>query len=232
MDIFGLKELKAIERRGGEVRIGSCVTDADLGEDALVAEHFPALREAALLSAAPAVRNRATIGGNLSTASGAADMPVVLLALEGRVRLQSARGERTLPVEEFIRAYRKTDLRPGEILQEIVLPIPKGGLQRFYKRGSRAALSLSRASLALSARLEDGVVKEFRAAAGSMSPIPIRLRGLEATLEGQKPTSASIDRAVEATTAGLNPRKSAEYRKAVAGNLVRRFLEGLSDAAE
>jgi carbon-monoxide dehydrogenase small subunit/xanthine dehydrogenase small subunit len=226
MDIFGLKELRGIERRGSEIRIGGCVTDAELGESAVVAEYLPALREAALLSAGPAVRNRATIGGNLCTASGAADLPVALLALAGKVRLQSRKGQRVLPVEAFIKDYRKTDLRRGEILREIAVPI-SAGTQKFYKRGSRAALTLSRASLALFADVESGVVREFRAAAGSMSPIPTRLPKLEAALTGQALTPALIDRAVETITDELNPRKSAEYRKALGGNLVRRFLEAL-----
>ncbi|MDR2136798.1 MAG: FAD binding domain-containing protein [Synergistaceae bacterium] len=248
MDIFGLQELKTIERRKSEegrdeyICCGACVTDAELAESPLIAECLPALREAALLSAAPAIRNRATVGGNLCTASGAADMPVALLALGGRVRLQSKGGERVLNVEEFIKGYRKTDLRSGELLREFIVPVPNAAVtQKFYKRGSRAALTLSRASLAFVAEIEtqakakakakenggERSIINFRAAAGSMSPIPTRLRQLESVLVGQPLVPELISRAVETVKSELNPRKSAAYRKDLAGNLTRRFLEDL-----
>ncbi|MDR1379466.1 MAG: FAD binding domain-containing protein [Synergistaceae bacterium] len=237
MDIFGLKELKVIERRkneGGQddcICIGACVADAEMAENPLVIEFLPALMEAALRSAGPAVRNRATMGGNVCTASGAADLPVALLALGGRVRLQSKSGERVLDVEKFIKGYRKTDLQPGELLREFIVPMPEPGAQKFYKRGSRAALTLSRASLAFVAGVEENngkkTITSFRAAAGSMSPIPTRLRRLESVLTGQFLTSELILKAVETIKSELNPRKSAAYRKDLAGNLTRRFLENL-----
>ena len=232
MDIFKLKELKKIELYEREMRIGSCVTDADLAENDNVGHYFPILREAAFLSAAPAVRNRATIGGNLCTASGAADLPVALLALDGKVCLQSKKGERVLSVEDFIKGYRKADLKPGEILREIIIPLPKAEAvrtraQKFYKRGSRAALTLSRVALAFVASVDNGVISDFRAAAGSMSPIPVRLPQLEALLKKKKISPVLIEQAVNAIRTELNPRKSTEYRKALAGNLMRRFLEGL-----
>ncbi len=232
MDIFRLKELKKIELYEREMRIGSCVTDAELAENDKVGHYFPILREAAFLSAAPAVRNRATIGGNLCTASGAADLPVALLALDGQVCLQSKKGERVLSVEDFIKGYRKADLKPGEILKEIIIPLPKAEVlrtrtQKFYKRGSRAALTLSRVALAFVASVDNGVISDFRAAAGSMSPIPVRLPQLEALLKKKKISPVLIEQAVNAIRMELNPRKSTEYRKALAGNLMRRFLEGL-----
>jgi carbon-monoxide dehydrogenase small subunit/xanthine dehydrogenase small subunit len=250
IDIFGLEELKTIERRESEgsrgeaIHIGACVTDAELAENPMIAERLPALREAASLSAAPAVRNRATVGGNLCTASGAADLPVALLALGARVQLQSKSGERTLDVEEFIEGYRKTALRPGELLREVIVPVvssAEAGAQKFYKRGSRAALTLSRVSLAFVAEVKEKagerVIVSFRAAAGSMSPIPTRLRRLEALLmeqpsrgrvsKGQALVPELIAQAVETVKSELNPRKSAAYRKDLAGNLTRRFLESL-----
>jgi carbon-monoxide dehydrogenase small subunit/xanthine dehydrogenase small subunit len=251
IDISTLKELKVVERRKSEsarlaapgtaaadlenddaIVIGACVTDAELGENPLIAEYLPALREAALLSAAPAIRNRATIGGNLCTASGAADLPVALLALDGKVRLRSQKGERTVEVGEFFKAYRKTVLQAGELLKEVIVPVPRsgiGGVQKFYKRGSRAALTLSRVSLAFAAEMDGRSIRSFRAAAGSMSPTPVRLFQLESLLTGKTLDSALIDRAVETVRRELKPRKSAEYRKDLSGNLTRRFLESVKE---
>lgn len=228
MDLFRLLELNLLERTESEIHIGACVTDTDMMECAFLREELPALHAAAARSAAPAIRNRASIGGNLCTASGAADLPVALMALGASVILRSRAGERSLPVEAFLKGYRKPDLRPGEILVEIRVPRPpKTSRQVFYKRGSRAALTLSRVSVALYVEMEQGRITRCRAAAGSMSPVPVRLSGLEASLSGKAPGPETIAEAVGAVRAELNPRRSPEFRRAIAGNLVRRFLESL-----
>ncbi|MCD8348993.1 MAG: FAD binding domain-containing protein [Planctomycetaceae bacterium] len=228
MDIFTIPELKRIRRDGDVIRIGACTTNTDIMESDLVRDLLPALYQASCSCAAPAIRNRATIGGNCCTASGAADLPGALFALGAKARVVSKKGERIMEAPEFIKAYRKPDLQPGEILAELIIPIPpKNAYQRFFKRGSRAALTLSRVSLAVYVELEDGVVTACRAAAGSMSPTPIRLPKLEATLIGKKLDKICIECAVDTVYNELTPRKSAVYRKNLSSNLVRRFLESL-----
>ena len=228
MDIFGIPELKQIVRDGDTIRIGACVTNTQIIGSDLVREHLPALYAASASCAAPAIRNRATVGGNFCTASGAADLPGPLFALGAKARVVSKRGERVMEAPEFIKGYRKPNLEKGELLAELIVPIPpKNSRQVFYKRGSRAALTLSRVSLALYVEVEGGVITECRAAAGSMSPTPIRLPGLEAALKGGTLNAALVDKAVATVREELTPRKSAQYRKSLSGNLVRRFLEGL-----
>ncbi len=229
VDISNLPELRVLERRADEMlRIGACVTDSELMESPLVRELFPALYRAAAECAAPAVRNRASIGGNLCSASGAADLPVALLALGASLCLRSQGRERIVPAHEFIKGYRKPDLQPGEILAEILLPVPPAGsAQAFYKRGSRAALTLSRVSVALYVERDNGRIIACRAGAGSMSPTPVRLPRLEAALSGRNLGPETTALAVQTIREELDPRKSPAYRKAIAGNLVRRFLESL-----
>lgn len=228
MDIFSLPELKVLEMKDGLIRIGSCVTDTEMTECAFIREKLPALCAAAAQCAAPAIRNRATIGGNLCTASGAADLPVALMALGAEAVVRGTKGERVVPVWEFIKGYRKPDLEPGELLVELRVPLPaERSMQRFFKRGSRAALTLSRVSLAMYVELDGKTIKECRAAAGSMSPTPIRLPGLEASLKGRELNRSAIAAAVKTVREELNPRRSPKYRKSIAGNLVRRFLEEL-----
>ena len=174
------------------------------------------------------MQNRATIGGNLATASGAADLPSILLPLDASVSVESVGGTREMKLEKFIRGYRDPDLAPNEIMKEVIVPLPKpGSVQKFYKRGSRKALTLSRVSLGFYAEVESGVVWEFRAGAGSMSPTPVRLRKLEAAVKEKKLTPELISEAVETVRGEVNPRKSPEWRKAMTANLTRRFLEGL-----
>lgn len=227
MDIFSLPELKAIELDGDNIRIGGAVSNTQIVESQLCARHLPALCKASGMCAAPAIRNRATIGGNICTASGAADLPVALMALGASVELVSASGgKRVMPLCDFIRGYRDADLRPGELLGCVIVPVPTAQTRQvFFKRGSRQALTLSRVSLAMTLELQGGRITQARVAAGSMSPVPKRLPGLEEVLKGRVLDSALIEEAVRAAREECNPRKSAAYRKAISGNLVRRFLE-------
>ena len=231
MDVFHLPELHALERRDGVIRIGACVTDTELMENSQVRELLPALHQAASLCAAPAIRNRATIGGNLCTASGAADLPVALMALGASVCVKSTGGERVMQAHEFIKGYRQPDLKPGELLTEIRVPVPpRHAVQRFFKRGSRAALTLSRVALGFYVELEQNRITECRASAGSMSPVPVRLPHLEEALKGKALSPETVAMAVQTIRNELTPRKSPAYRKAIAGNLIRRFLESLPGA--
>ena len=228
LDLSRVPELRGVARDGDFIHIGSCATNGDIIRSELVKEYLPALWEASSRSGAPAVQNRATIGGNLATASGAADLPSILLPLDAAVAVASVNGEREMKLEKFIRGYRDPDLAPNEIMKEIIVPLPKpGSAQKFYKRGSRKALTLSRVSLGFYAEVEGGVVWEFRAGAGSMSPTPIRLPKLEAAVKGRRLTPELIAEAAETVRNEVNPRKSPEWRKAITANLTRRFLESL-----
>ena len=226
MDIFSLPELKGIHLQGETLCIGACTSNTDILMSPLTREHLPALITAAARSGAPAIQNRATIGGNIVTASGAGDLPVVLHALGASVIVASEQGERTLSLEEFMLGYRKTALRPGELLKSILIPMPAAGSkQAFYKRGSRKALTLSRVSVAFYVHSENGKITSFRAAAGSMSPIPIRLKHLEEGLIGQPLNGALAEKAARLAEAAVNPRKSPAYRRSMTANLTRRFFE-------
>lgn len=228
IDLTRLTELQGIGKEGGLIRVGSCVTNGDLLRSAVIKKYLPALWTAAARSGAPAVQNRATVGGNLATASGAADLPGLLLALDARVVTESVNGAREMTLEKFIRGYRDPDLEANEIIREILIPQPKeNSCQKFYKRGSRKALTLSRISLGIYAEITGGVVEEFRAGAGSMSPIPIRLPKLEAVVRGRKITPDLIALAAETAENEVSPRKSPAWRKAMTANLVRRFFDEL-----
>ncbi len=228
MDLSRVKELKGINKTGNTVRIGSCVTNGDLIRSSIIRKYLPALWDAAFRSGAPAVQNRATIGGNLSTASGAADLPTILLPLDAGVITEGPEGAREMKLEKFIIGYREPDLKPNEIMREIVIPVPKeNSFQKFCKRGSRKALTLSRISLGFYAEVEDGVIREIRAAAGSMSPIPLRLNGLESVLKMKRLTPELVEEAALTAYNEVNPRKSPEWRKRMTSNLVRSFLKEL-----
>jgi carbon-monoxide dehydrogenase small subunit/xanthine dehydrogenase small subunit len=228
MDVFGLPELRGIRVEGDRLRIGSCVTNDELENSPAVNKFFPALSRCASLCGGPAIQNRATIGGNICTASGAGDLPVVLLALSAEVLLASSEGEEVRGLEDFVTGYRRTAIGPGQILKEVLIPLPApGSRQAFFKRGSRKALSLSRVSLAAYAEFDGSKVRQLRLAAGSMSPVPRRLRETERALRGESFGEAFVQRASVLASEEISPRTQTAYRKNITGNLVRRFFEDI-----
>jgi carbon-monoxide dehydrogenase small subunit/xanthine dehydrogenase small subunit len=233
VDIFGLPELHGIYRDDEYIHIGGCVTNDELENDPMINELLPALSYCASRCGGPAIQNRATIGGNICTASGAGDLPVVLLALSAFVVLTDADGEERTLVEDFVTGYPNTAIKPGQIVREILVPVPAvGSRQAFFKRGSRKALSLSRVSLAAYMELDGNKVRLLRLAAGSMSPTPVRLKKTESALTGGNPPCEAFDadfieRAACLASEEISPRKQTAYRKNITGNLVRRFLEGI-----
>lgn len=228
IDLMRVPELQGISKEGDWIRIGACATNGDLLRSAVIKKYLPALFAAAARSGAPAIQNRATVGGNLATASGAADLPSILLPLNASVVVESVEGAREIALEKFVRAYRDPDLAENEILREILVPVPQpGSCQVFYKRGSRKALTLSRITLGIYAEMSGGIIGEFRAGAGSMSPVPIRLPKLEAAVRGRKITPELVSLAAETVRGEVNPRKSPAWRKTIAANLVRRFFDEL-----
>lgn len=230
IDIFDLPELHSISKcDDGFIHIGSCTTCDELENNQIIREYLPALSDCASRCGGPAIQNRATIGGNLCTASGAGDLPVVLLAMDARVLLRGKNEETHMRTEDFVVDYRQTFLKAGQLVKEILIPLPKpGAKQAFFKRGSRKALTLSRVSLAVYLELEGCTVSELRIAAGSMSPVPRRLRATEAALVGKTLDRTFAERAAVLAAEEINPRKQTAYRKNITGNLVRRFFEEFS----
>ncbi len=227
IDIFGIPELHRIYKGDdGYIHIGGSVTNDELDNSPLINELLPALAYCARRCGGPAIQNRATVGGNLCTASGAGDLPVVLLAFDALVLLAGADGTTRMRTEDFVTGYRQTTLKPNQIVQEILIPLPApGSRQAFFKRGSRKALTLSRVSLASYLELEQNRVRVLRFAAGSMSPIPRRLKRTEEALMGKTFDAALIERAGDLAAEEISPRKQTAYRKKITGNLVRRFFE-------
>ncbi len=227
IDIFGIPELHRIYKGDdGYIHIGGSVTNDELDNSPLINELLPALAYCARRCGGPAIQNRATVGGNLCTASGAGDLPVVLLAFNALVLLAGADGTTRMRTEDFVTGYRQTTLKPNQIVQEILIPLPApGSRQAFFKRGSRKALTLSRVSLASYLELEQNRVRVLRFAAGSMSPIPRRLKRTEEALMGKTFDAALIERAGDLAAEEISPRKQTAYRKKITGNLVRRFFE-------
>jgi xanthine dehydrogenase FAD-binding subunit len=225
-----ITELSLIEELSdGSVSIGACVSFSSVVASRLLKARYPLLTQAASTVGGPAIRNMATIGGNIVTASPAADSLPALYLLDARLELRSAAGQRTVAIEEFISGPRRTLLQPGEIISRIMLPPSTDwNIQLFEKVGRRKSLAIAVASLAAAIRLAaDGSVAEARFAWGSVGPTVIRCPAAEAALIGKPLSEESLACAANHARQTVCPiddiRASADYRRSVAGNLLLRL---------
>ena len=231
-----LPELRGIGTDGDVIRIGACATHTEICADETLKRLLPALAHAAWTIGAPAVRNMGTLGGNLGTASPCADLPPALLAYGARVRVASTRGERLIPVHEFFKSYKIIDLAPDELIAEALLPAPPANARcAFAKIGTRRAQSIAKISLGAYCEVEGDRLRNVRLAAGSMGPIHLRLFQAEAAATAGACSRDLIEEAAMKTESDVTPiddvRSTADYRRVVLGNLVRRFLSEAAGTA-
>ena len=218
-------ELRRVERGAQSLSIGAAVPLTE-AFDAL-AEDRPQLVAFFNRFAGLPVRESGTLGGNVVNGSPIGDSMPLLIALGATLVLASARGERTLPIEDFYLAYRKTALALDEVLVriEVPRPLPNEWL-RADKISKRFEDDISAVCLAVALQVEGGVIRNARVGAGGVAAIPAGAIQTEAALVGQPYAEATFDAAARVLEAEFEPlsdmRASAAYRRAVLGNLLRR----------
>ena len=230
VDISRLDELRFIEDVDGKIRIGALATVTDLLDSELIRTAASPLYESALEFAGPLVRNRASVAGNLMDASPAADLAPPLLVQDAVVELASAEGERALPLSEFFLDYRKTAVRPEELVTAIVIE-PLGTEDRcaYYKLQLRRAMAIAVVGVAVVLRMESSVCADAAISLGAVAAVPYRAHAAEAHLRGKEIGEVEIEAAAETAKDSAQPiddvRASAAYRKKMCGVLVRRLLK-------
>ena len=217
LDLSRIGPLRKIGMDGDTLVIGACATYRDIIRSKLVRQHLPMLVAASREIGGPQIQNRGTLGGNIANASPAGDSLPVLAAAEAVVVLESVDGQRSVAFNEFYTGYRATVRKPDELIVAVRVPKVEGA-QWFRKVGTRAAQAISKIVMA-------GVrAPQPRLALGSVAPTVIRLPKTEAALAG-----GGIDEACRVLESEITPiddvRSSAEYRRRVAVNLLRRFWE-------
>ena len=232
VSLWGLTELRRIERTGEELIIGAGCTYSDLRNHPVVAQQFPLLARAASWTGSIANQNRGTLGGNIVNASPAADSLPALLVYEAELLLISARGTRRVPYADFHTGYKQTRLAPDELVSGIALEPRFAGYHAYSRKvGTRNAQAIAKLCLAGLGRVSDNKIEDVRLAIGSMAVTPLRLRRTEEVLLGRTWTPALVGEARQAMETEVAPiddiRSSAGYRLHVAGNLLQEFLEGL-----
>jgi len=234
VDITAIQELRGIDKKKDKICIGPLTTIAELINSELILKESKILIQAAEEFADPLVRNNATIGGNLVTASPAADMAVPLLTLDAFIKIESAREKREVKLKEFFLGPGKTVLQDDEMIVGIEFEpsdINKKGY--FIKLGQRKAMAIAIASVAVNLEVKQNKISQIRVAAGSVAPIPIRLTGVEKFLANKAISNKLVEKAVNRVREEVEPisdiRASEEYRRYISGTLFKRAFNKLTN---
>jgi aerobic carbon-monoxide dehydrogenase medium subunit len=218
IDIGQLTELIGIRADGDELVIGAATPHAAVAGSDLVRADAPLLAHSAAQVGDPQIRHRGTIGGSLAHADPAADLPLALVALGGRVDLLSQGGTRSVAADDFFAGFFETSLEPGELIASVRVPRRPGaawGYQKFVRRANDWAIV---GAAAINGRI----------ALANMGPTPLRARTAEQALaEGASPAEAA-ELAAEGTEPGEDVHADRDYRRHLARVLTRRALEHLT----
>ena len=227
-----LEELRHIEKRREVLVIGSGVS---LSQVAKYPDTPEILREAVLSIAAPAIRNIATLAGNVCNASPAGDSICALYSLDARVEVRSLEAVREIPIMSFITGPGQTILKRDEIVNAIIVPLRKSNINVFKKVGTRKANALAKLSFAAVGEVKGGIVDGVAISFGAVGPTVVRSTELEKKIVG-KPVAeleAQIPLLIDDYGAMIVPiddqRSTAAYRKQVALNLLENFLRNRLD---
>ncbi|HEY3117586.1 MAG TPA: xanthine dehydrogenase family protein subunit M [Chloroflexota bacterium] len=227
----GVPGISSIAVDDGLIRIGAMATLRQVGESAEVRARLPILAGACGLVGNVRVRNAATLAGCLCEADYASDPPAVLAALDARARLERSGGTRELPVLDLITGFYETALMPGELVTEILVPVPPVDAHQVYLKFSTRS-SEDRPCVGVSAVLQldqDHRIADLRVAVGAATERPLRLLEVEQATLGE-PAAGDLFAAIgeglaEAADTINDVRGSAAYRKRMIAVFVRRALE-------
>ena len=226
VSVEAVPELHEWSETGSSIRIGAAVPLSDIGRRWDSAPRV--VHEWLDLFASPPIRNRATLGGNLATASPIGDSAPLLLAFDATVHIAGSGGVRTQPLASFFTGYRKTMLQRGEILTTVEIPKPLPGFVRFYKVAKRRLDDISTVAAAMAIdRDRSGRVRRARFAFGGVAASPVLIAEAEQAIAGQPWSESAVERVQQVLDRVLTPmsdhRGSKEYRREVSKSLVEKF---------
>jgi CO/xanthine dehydrogenase FAD-binding subunit len=235
VDINRIPGLAFIEETADSVRLGALTRHFQVETSPVVARHFPVLSCAMTHVAHLAIRNRGTIGGSLSHADPAAELPLLAMLLDAELNVVSPSGKRTIAARDFFLDALTVDLGGAEILTEIVLPkLPANtgwGFEEVARRHGDFALAAVAATLTVSG----GAIAQARLALTGVGPTPLRVPAAEDLLIGRALDAALISRSVNVVRDAITPETdlhaSSDYRRHLAGVLTGRALTAAWDRA-
>ncbi len=214
---------RTLDWTGEALAIGSTLPLRELEDDPDVRRRLPGLWQAVRAVGSVALRHRATIGGNLGRAAPASDLIPVLLTLDAEIELVGPAGTRTLPVDRFVLASRRTALGPAELIRSVRIPAARASAYRWQR--VRPANDISQLAVAVARVAADG---GWRVAVGGIPPRATLLPDVAEALGRGRPTDAALraaaDRASRDVALVADRRASEEYRRRLVGTLLRRAV--------
>jgi carbon-monoxide dehydrogenase medium subunit len=243
VDLKGIPGLDYIHYVEGEgLRIGALATIESVKRSPVVRKRYPLLHQAAAYMATVAIRNRATLLGNICNGSPSAEMAPSLIALDAQVRIVGTAGERTIPVESFFTGPGSTVLASDEIAAEIMVPEPPSGSAGVYEKHSLRRMDVAMVGVAAlvvpkpGADGGAGACGDIKIVLSAVAPTPIRAGKAEHILRGRVPTEDAIGEAARAAAAESRPitdiRGSAESRRQLVETLTNRVIHQALRAAK
>jgi carbon-monoxide dehydrogenase medium subunit len=223
-------DLTGIARQDdGSLRIGAMTTLTELGRSPLVRDLFPVITHTLRTLSNVRIRNVATLGGHLAHGDPHMDLPPVLLCLGARLRVHGPHGERWMALDDLYSGYYETTLERDELITEVVLPAPPPEWAAAYvKFTALSADDWPAVGVAVSAVRHDGSLGDVRVSIGAAMERALRLRGVEAQLEGARPSADVVRAAADAAAQEVRPlgdlRGSAEYKREMVRVHARRAL--------
>jgi carbon-monoxide dehydrogenase medium subunit len=231
-----IEELRGIEERNGQIRIGAMATPAEIASSGLVKSRLPALAEAAASMASSQIRSMATIGGNIASAVPSADLPPSLIASRALVNLICSEDARQIHLLEFFTGPRMTVCREEEILTDILIPFPARGTGLSYQKIMlREANALAVASVATRLEMKNGRIEDAALVLGAVAPTPMLAVRASEFLKSKKPSEDVFRKASDLAQQEALPlsdiRGSVWYRKeAIAVLSIKSLREARSRA--
>ena len=225
---IGRLGMDTIAESGGRLSVGALARHRDLERSDLLESRYPVMAAAAPLISDPIVRNLGTMGGSLCHADPAGDWGSVMLALGASVVLRSQRGERELPIADFLVDTFTTALEPDEILTEVRVPQPDGPSGGTYLKLERKVGDFATVATAIHLTLSNGTIERAGIGLTGVGPKNLQPADAEASLAGAEPTEAAFAEAgrlaAEASSPVSDVRGSADYKRHVVDVYVRRGL--------
>jgi CO/xanthine dehydrogenase FAD-binding subunit len=238
VDVKQIKELRSISFDAGKgLRLGAAVPCIEIYESDTMHRYYPGLTEAAHLIGSLQIQNRASVGGNLCNGSPAADTTPALIALGARARIVGAKGEREVPVEDFVLSPGRTVLAPGELLVELLIPAPPPHSSDAYLRFiPRNEMDIAVVGVGAAVTLDGDKIKAAKISLGAVAATPLVAGKAAESLIGKKLDDASLEEAGRLASEKSSPiddmRGTAEYRRHITGVLTRRALAIAAERAK
>jgi carbon-monoxide dehydrogenase medium subunit len=219
------------------LRIGALTTIVNVANSSLIQSKFSILAQAAGMLGTPAIRNQATLGGNLCNAAPSADTAPPLLVLGAMAKTAGMEGEKIVPLEDFFVAPGQTILGQDHLLTEIQIPnmLPHSG-GAYLKQKRRQGADLAVVGVAVLVVMEGEVLKDVKIALGAVAPTPIRAKKAEGILRGKKLDQGLLEKSGQAASGEARPiddiRGSADYRRELLAVLTKRAITQAIQMAE